>query len=300
VRTEAWANRLPNIGHPISNTRVHILDENLQPVLFGMAGEMYVGGLGVARGYLNRPDLTAERFVRDPFSTRPSARLYKTGDMARYLDDGKIAYLGRVDEQIKIHGYRIEPVEIEAVLNRHPTISSSVVVAGGSACEEKRLTAYLVTSNGNVPAAAEMRDFLQSSLPDYMVPTIFVNLPALPLTANGKIDRAALPDPNVENTLRDEVFTAPRTPIEKKLATTLCLLLNLSDVSVNDNLFLLGGHSLLGAQLIVKIRSTFGVDLALRTVFDAPTIAELSREIERLIIARVESMSEDEARALLA
>jgi amino acid adenylation domain-containing protein len=300
VQPEANDNGLPTIGRPIANTRVYILDENLQQVSPGAAGELYIGGVGVARGYLNRPDLTAERFVRDPFSDELGARLYKTGDLARYLNDGQIAYLGRIDEQIKILGYRIEPKEIEAAIDCHWAIESSVVVAGGPACEEKRLTAYLVMSNGNVPAAAEMRDFLQSSLPDYMVPTIFVNLPALPLTANGKIDRAALPDPNVENTLRDEVFTAPRTPIEKKLATILCSLLNLSDVSVNDNFFLLGGHSLLGTQLIVKIRSTFGVDLALRTLFDAPTIAELSSEIERLIIARVESMSEDEARALLA
>jgi len=300
VRIETSANRLPNIGHPISNTRVHILDENLQPVLFGTAGELYVGGVGVARGYLNRPDLTAERFVRDPFSIGRQARLYKTGDMARYLDDGKIAYLGRVDEQIKIHGYRIEPVEIEAALNRHPTISSSVVVACGSACEERRLTAYLVMSNGTSAAAAELRSFLQSSLPDYMVPSIFVKLQSLPLTTNGKVDRAQLPLPNIDNILRDEVFTAPRTPTEVRLATMLCSLLNLDEVSVNDNFFLLGGHSLLGAQLIVKIRGAFGVNLALRTLFDAPTISELSSEIERLIFARVESMSEEEAMRLLA
>ena len=155
-------------------------------------------------------------------------------------------------------------------------------------------------SNGTTPAAADLRSFLQSELPDYMVPSVFVTLPAMPLTANGKVDRVALPEPNAENTLRDEEFIRPRTPIEQRLATTLSALLNLSEVSVNDNFFLLGGHSLLGTQLIVKIRSAFGVDLALRSLFDAPTIGELSSEIERLIIARIESMSEDEAQRLLA
>lgn len=300
VQAQVSATGLPTIGRPIANTRVYILDKNLQPVPVGTAGELHIGGVGVARGYLNRPDLTAERFVRDPFSAEPGARMYKTGDMARYLDDGEIAYLGRVDEQIKILGYRIEPVEIEAAIDRHPAIESSVVVAFGPAGEEKRLAAYLVTSNGTIPAAAELRSFLQSSLPDYMVPSMFVKLQSLPLTANGKIDRAALPEPNAENTLRDDVFMPPRTPVEERLATILCSLLNLNEVSVNDNFFLLGGHSLLGTQLIVKIRGAFGVDLALRTLFDTPTISDLSSEIERLILARVESMSEDEARRLLA
>jgi amino acid adenylation domain-containing protein len=300
-RVPAEANgALPTIGRPIANTRVYILDENLQPAPAGTPGELYIGGTGVARGYLNRPDLTAERFVRDPFSDEPTARLYKTGDMARYLNDGQIAYLGRIDEQIKILGYRIEPVEIEVAIDCHPAIEASVVVACGSACEEKRLTAYLVMRNGTAPAAADLRAFLQNSLPDYMVPTVFVKLRALPLTANGKIDRTALPEPNYENTLRDEVFTVPRTPIEERLATILCSLLNLNEVSVNDNFFLLGGHSLLGTQLIVKIRGVFGVDLALRTLFDTPTISELSSEIERLILARVESMSDDEVMRLLA
>jgi amino acid adenylation domain-containing protein len=299
-RVKTRAVGLPTIGRPIDNTQVYILDENLQRIPAGAAGELCIGGLGVARGYLNRPEQTAKQFVSDPFSAEPSARLYRTGDLARYLDDGEIAYLGRIDEQIKILGHRIEPNEIEAVLDRHPAIASSVVIARGAACEEKRLAAYLVMSNGTTPAAAGLRGFLQSELPDYMVPSVFVKLPAVPLTANGKVDRAALPEPNAENTLRDEEFIRPRTPIEQRLATTLCALLNLSEVSVNDNFFLLGGHSLLGTQLIVKIRSTFGVDLALRTLFDAPTIAELSAEIEQQIIAKVENMSEEEAQRLLA
>jgi amino acid adenylation domain-containing protein len=299
-RVQTGAGGLPTIGRPIANTQVYILDEQLEHVPTGVPGELYIGGVGVARGYLNRPQLTAERFVSDPFSAVASARLYRTGDRARCLDDGAIAYLGRIDEQIKILGHRIEPNEIEAMLDRHPAIAASVVTARGAACEEKRLAAYLVMSNGTTPAAADLRGFLQSKLPDYMVPSVFVKVPAIPLTRNGKVDRVALPEPNAENTLRDEEFIRPRTSVEQRLAKTLCALLNLNEVSVNDNFFLLGGHSLLGTQLIVTIRSTFGVDLPLRTLFDAPTIAELSAEIEHQIIAKVENMSEEEALRLLA
>lgn len=298
--SELLISGLPTIGQPIANTEVFILDENLCQVMSGAAGELYVGGMNVARGYRNRPDLTAERFIGNPFSDGQSARLYRTGDLARHLPNGDIAYLGRADEQIKILGYRIEPSEIEAAIGRHPAIAASAVIARGSNCAEKRLTAYITMRNGVTPSAAELREFLKTSLPEYMLPSIFARLDRLPLTANGKVDRAGLPEPTIENTLRDEDFIGPRTPIETRLAKILCSLLNLSEVSVNDNFFLLGGHSLLGTQLIGKIRNAFGVDMALRTLFDAPSIAELSSEIERLIFARVESMSEEEAQALLA
>lgn len=291
---------LPTIGRAIANTQIYILDQNLAQVQPGEAGEIFIGGENVGRGYLNRPDLTLERFISDPFSTQPGARLYRTGDLARQLPDGDIAYLGRADEQIKILGHRIEPAEVEAAIDRYPAIASSVVVARSVDCSEKRLTAYVTMRNGSTPSATELREFLQSSLPDYMLPAMFVKLERLPLTANGKVNRAALPEPTSENTLRDEDFVAPRSPIEQRLGKILCSLLTLTEVSVNDNFFLLGGHSLLGTQLIGKIRGAFGVDLSLRTLFDTPTIAELSSEIERLIIARVENMSEDEARALLA
>jgi amino acid adenylation domain-containing protein len=293
-------NGLPTIGRPIANTEVYILDENLRQLAPGETGELYVGGMSVARGYRNRLDLTAERFICDPFSSGEGARLYRTGDLARCLPSGDLVYLGRADEQIKILGYRIEPSEIEAAIDRHPAIAASAVIARGSNCSEKRLTAYITMRNGTTPSAAEMREFLKTSLPDYMLPSIFATLDRLPLTANGKVDRAGLPEPTIENTLRDEDFIAPSKPVEMRLAKILCSLLNLSEVSVNDNFFLLGGHSLLGTQLIGKIRSTFGVDLALRTLFDAPSIAELSSEIERLIFARVENMTEEEAQALLA
>src|SRR6266568_4030991 len=297
VRPDGNAKGLPTIGRSIANTSIYILDENLREVPPGAEGELCIGGVGVARGYLNRPELTAEKFIADRFSLEPGARLYRTGDLARYLDNGEIAYLGRVDEQIKILGYRIEPAEVERVLNRHSAIESSVVVARG---DEKRLAAYLVISNGTIPTALELRRLVTSELPEYMAPSIFVRLDKLLTTPNGKVDRSALPEPDHENTLRDESFVAPRTAIEKRLATILSSLLNLNEVSVNDNFFLLGGHSLLGTQLLARIRSTFGVDLTLRALFESPTIAELGSEIESLIFARVENMSEEEALQLLA
>lgn len=293
-------NELPTIGRAIDNANIYILDETGEPVRDGEVGELHIGGAGVARGYRNRPDLTAEKFIADSFSQKPGARLYRTGDRARRLANGDIAYLGRGDDQIKIRGYRIEPSEIEAAIDRHPAIASSVVVARGFNCSDQRLTAYVAMRNGTTPAAAELREFLSSSLPDYMMPSLFVRIPALPVTSNGKVDRQALPEPTIENTLRDDDFVAPGSPIEKKLSEIVCALLKIESVSINDNFFLLGGHSLLGTQLIVKIRSAFGVDLALRTLFDAPTIAELSSEIERLIVARIENMSEAEAESLLA
>lgn len=294
------ADALPTIGRPIANTQVYILDERLQQVPAGMVGELHIGGAGVARGYLHQPDLTAERFIRDPFSDELSARLYKTGDLARYASNGEIAYLGRIDDQIKIMGYRIEPNEIVAVLDRHPLVQTSVLVAREDTHGEKHLVAYVVLNSESQPSASDLRTFLGNELPEYMVPAVFVQLAALPLTENGKIDRGALPAPDSENTLRDQAFTAPRTIVEERLGTILCSLLELDQVSVHDNFFFLGGHSLLGTQLIAQIRSRFGVEVALRTLFDTPTIAELSSEIERLILARVESMNEDEVQRLLA
>ncbi len=300
VPNDTYSNTLPTIGRPISNTRVYILDENLQPVPVHAAGEIYVGGAGVARGYLNRPELTAEKFVRNPFSTDDSARLYRTGDLARYLANGEIAYLGRIDEQIKILGHRIEPNEIVTVLDRHPAVRASRVVARDDACSEKHLVAYVVLDPESEPSAAGLHSFLQKELPQYMVPAVFVRLETLPLTQNGKVDRAALSAPNSENTLRDQDFTPPRTPVEERLAVMLSALLGLEQVSVHDNFFMLGGHSLLGTQLISQIRGTFGVELALRTLFEAPTIEQLAGEIEGLIMARVAALSEDEVQRLLA
>lgn len=290
---------LPTIGRPISNTQIYILDENLREVPAGEAGELFIGGAGVARGYLNRPELTAERFIRDPFSSEAGARLYRTGDRARSLPSGEIAYLGRLDDQIKILGHRIEPNEIVAVLDRHPAIQASVVIARDDAYGEKHLVAHIVLKDQAQPATVELRSFLELELPTFMVPAIFVPVEALPLTPNGKIDTVALPAPNAENTLRDLPFISPRTPVEERLAETLSSLLALEHISINDNFFLLGGHSLLGTQLIAQLRGQFGVDLGLRTLFDSPSVAQLAIEIERLIQIKIAAMSEEEVATLL-
>ena len=299
VRTSDCS-ELPSIGRPIANTSLYLLDENRQEVLAGEVGEIYIGGANVGRGYLNNPEATNDKFIRDPFSAEPDARMYRTGDLARRCADGDIAYVGRADEQIKIHGFRIEPAEIEAALDRHPAIASSVVVSRRFNCADARLIAYVTLKNGDRPTATALRCFLKSSLPEYMVPTLFVKIDSLRLTTNGKVDRKSLPAPDEENRLVDDVFVAPRTPIEERVAEILCALFKVKEVGINDNFFLLGGHSLLGAQLLTKIRNAFSIDLPLRAVFDAPTIAALSARIEREIIARVESMTEAEAQALVA
>jgi acyl carrier protein len=288
------------IGRPIANTQVYILDEHLRPVPAGVPGELHIGGVGLARGYLNRPALTAERFIPNPFSAEGGARLYKTGDRACYLPDGEIAFLGRIDDQIKIRGYRIEPNEIVAALDRHPAVQTSLVVAREDTPGGKCLVAYVVPAPGAQPAASALRDFLGTQLPDYMMPTAFVFLEALPLTPNGKVDRAALPAPDAAMGAQDGAFVAPRTPLEQRVARIVAGLLDLEQIGVDDNFFLLGGHSLLGTQVIARVADTFGVDLPLRTLFEAPTVAELSVEIERRVLARLEAMSDEEAQRLLA
>ncbi len=289
----------PSIGRPIDNTRIYILDECQRQVPIGVPGELYIGGAGVARGYVGRPDLTAERFIADPFGSEPGARLYKTGDLARFLPDGQIAFMGRTDQQIKIRGYRIEPGEIVSRLNRHPAIQTSIVLAREDTAGDKRLVAYLVLVPGaSVPASA-LREFLMTSLPDYMVPATFVRLEMLPLTPNGKLDQATLPAPHQANILRDGTVVAPATPTEERVARIIASLLQMEEVGVDENFFMLGGHSMLGAQLVMRIADSFGVDLSLRALFDAPTIRLLSAEIEELILARVQAMSSDEVLRLL-
>ncbi len=289
----------PTIGRPIDNMQVYILDEHLRQVPIGTAGELYIAGAGLARGYLNRPELTAERFIRHPFSDDASARLYKTGDRARWLDDGQIVFLGRTDSQIKIRGYRIEPDEVMAVLNEHPAVQTSIVVAQKGATDENRLVAYIVKVPDAELSAGSLRDAALLQLPDYMVPATFVLLKALPLTPNGKIDRAALPAPDEANTLRDGVIVAPETATERQLSEIVAPLLGLAQIGIDENFFLLGGHSLLGTQLIARIANTFGVDLPLRTLFEAPTIRQLSVEIEQLVLVKIAAMNEEEVLRLL-
>lgn len=290
--------KAPSIGRPISNTQIYLLDNYLQPVPIGIPGELYIGGDSLARGYLNRPGLTAEKFIPNPFDSKSSARLYKTGDLARYLPTGEIEFIGRNDDQVKVRGFRIELGEIESVLAEHPGIGSAVVVARGDSHGDKRLIAYVTT---DVPelGKAELREFLKARMPDYMVPSAFAVLERFPLTPNGKVDRAALPDPDDTRLLRNEDAAAPTTEIEKAVAEILASLLKLNEVDVQANFFDLGGHSLLGTQLIARIGEIYGIELPLRQVFESPTVAELAAEIEKILVAEIEAMSEEEAQQSL-
>jgi acyl carrier protein len=290
----------PSIGRAIDGVSVHIVDEQMQPVPAGTSGELLIGGAGVARGYLNAPELTAERFLRDPFDNNPDARLYKTGDLGRYLPDGQIAFLGRIDDQIKIMGYRIEPQEIITMLNRYPDIKDSFVTAYTDQSGNRRLVAYVVPATPERTKSSDLRHFLSGYLPDYMLPSTFVVVPELPRSAHGKLDRSALPEPSASNILDDDSFEAPQSPIEHHLAGFLSALLRVDRVGREDNFFMLGGHSLMGAQLIAKIQENFGVELSLRTLFEEPTVRGMSAEIERLIYAKVSALSESEAQQILA
>ena len=289
----------PPIGKPIANTQVHIVDEHMRPVPTGKPGEICIGGAGVARGYRNHSALTHQKFVRDPFSATPEARLYKTGDLGRYLATGEIEFLGRIDDQIKIRGYRVEPNEIVNVLNKFDGIRGSAVVAQESCSGDSRLIAYVVSSPESKTNFKELRAFLSARLPDYMIPANFVRLDFLPVNSNGKVDRASLPPPSASNSLQDDVQVLPTSSVEKAVAEILSGLLKVEQIGANANFFMIGGHSLLGTQLIARVRDTFGVDLALRNLFDNPTVAGIAKEIERLIHANIDSMTEEELRYAL-
>jgi acetyltransferase-like isoleucine patch superfamily enzyme/acyl carrier protein len=270
------------IGKPIANTRFYILDANLQPVPIGTPGELFIGGDGLARGYLNRPELTAEKFIADPFSTKQHARLYRTGDLARYHADGQIEFLGRIDNQVKIRGFRIELGEIEAALASHSNVREAIVTAREDNPGDKRLVAYLTAKNGEMPKASELRSLLHAKLPDYMLPSAFVTLEKLPLTASGKVDRKALPAPDAEQDRPDSsAFVAPRTPTEKALAGILCEILGMKRVGVEDDFFRLGGHSLLALQFQMRIEKRLGSRIELSWLFTEPTIRSLASAIER-------------------
>lgn len=282
---------LPSIGKAIDNTQIYILDESLRPVPVGTLGEIYIGGAGLARGYRNRPELTAERFIPNPFSADPESRLYRTGDFGSFLADGQIAFAGRADDQLKIRGHRVEINEIIAVLDRHPTVQSSIVVPREDKPGTKYLVAYVVPrqnqEKGQELNSKTLREFLRTFLPEYMLPAIFVRLERLPLSAHGKVDRQALPLPDAANTLRDEAFTSPRTALESEVGTIVTGLLNTRDVGVHDNFFLLGGSSFLGIQVIARVRERYGVEVPLRALFEAPTISELSAQIAQLRAAKM-------------
>ena len=258
------------IGYPITNTQIHILDQKLQHVPVGIPGELHIGGIGLARGYLNRPELTAEKFVNDPYRNAPNARLYKTGDLARYLATGEVEYLGRIDHQVKIRGFRIELGEIESALSEHPGVRDVAVVARGDAPGAKRLVAYLVASSP-APEISALRDHLKQTLPEYMVPSIFVFLENMPLTISGKIDRKALPAPEQQRPELGDLYVAPRTAAEKKLAAIWSKALRVEQVGIHDNFFELGGDSILSIQIISAARRV-GLKLTPKLLFANQTV----------------------------
>ncbi|WP_414542084.1 amino acid adenylation domain-containing protein [Nostoc sp. CCY0012] len=265
------------IGRPIANTQIYLLDSHLQPVPIGVAGELHIGGVGVARGYLNRLDLTNEKFISHPFSEEPQSRLYKTGDLARYLPDGNIEYLGRIDHQVKIRGFRIELGEIETVLSQHPSVREAVVLVQ----ENQFLVAYTIFHQNATNSINELRNYLQRHLPEYMIPSAFVLLDSLPLTPNGKVDRKALPAPEQTRTELEQKFVAPRNPTEEMLAGIWVKILGIEQIGIHDNFFDLGGHSLLATQVISQVRKAFGLEIPLRYLFASPTIAKLAKNIEK-------------------
>ncbi|MBA4376475.1 MAG: non-ribosomal peptide synthetase, partial [Anaerolinea sp.] len=271
------------IGCPIANTQIYILDSNLQPVPIGISGEIHIGGDGLARGYLHRPGLTAEKFIPDPFSVESGARMYKTGDLARYLPDGNIEFLGRIDQQVKIRGFRIELGEMETVLTRHPAVSEAVAIVREDKLGDKRLVAYFVPNSDETHlTVTELRQFMTEKLPNYMVPASFVALDALPLTPNGKVDRKALLALETPEYGRDKEYVAPQTPTEEALAKIWSELLGVEKVGANDNFFELGGHSLLAALVISRINKALQVMISLKILYNNPTINELGEEIDKV------------------
>ncbi|SEU29048.1 amino acid adenylation domain-containing protein/thioester reductase domain-containing protein [Stigmatella erecta] len=278
--TRVSRGQTPTIGRPVGNTQVYVLDSNREPMPIGVPGEVYIGGLGVARGYLGRPELTAERFVHSPFGGAPEARLYRTGDLARWLPDGQLEYLGRMDHQVKLRGFRIELGEIGAALLEHPGVRDAVVVVREGLGADKQLVAYVVGRGEKALDPAELRDYLKSKLPEYMVPFLFVSLGALPLTPNGKVDRAALPAPERMHAGPAKEHVAPRTAGEESLAAIWRQVLGVEQIGVHDNFFELGGHSLLLYRVLVLARSASGADIPLRALLQAPTLEEMTRAIE--------------------
>ncbi|HEX5873144.1 MAG TPA: amino acid adenylation domain-containing protein, partial [Pyrinomonadaceae bacterium] len=281
------------IGSPLDNTQIYLLDERLRPAPAGTPAELHIGGDGLARGYLGRPELTAEKFIPDPFSKVPGQRLYKTGDLARWTDEGKLEYAGRRDHQVKIRGVRIELAEVEAALSRHPDLKQAVINALEDTPGEKRLVAYVVPTDGPL-SVSQLRNFIRQELPEYMVPSAFVFLERLPVTASGKVDRLALPEPLEVRPELDAVYTAPHTPVERELADIWTELLHTEQIGVHDNFFDLGGHSLMATQMLSRVRPHFHVELMLQDFFKRPTISAMAQLIEEDIIAKTNPTSLDE------
>lgn len=302
--------KIVSIGGPIANTQIYLLDAEHSFVPAGIVGEVYVGGPGVGRGYLNQPELTAQRFVPNPFSNEGGDRLYRTGDLARYQADGKIEFLGRIDHQVKIRGVRIEPGEIETALAQHSGVREAVVMAKEDEPDDKRLVAYVVPKEGQALTASELRSVLKEKLPEYMIPSGFVFLDALPMTPNGKVDRRALPAPDQARPELTATFVAPRTPLEEGLARIWAEVLGIERVGVNDDFFDLGGQSLAASQVTSRVIKSFQLDLPVRALFEAPTVAEMAAVITQSqarnlagedldrILTELEALSDEEAREL--
>ena len=290
----ADAERAVPIGRPVANTRIYVLDPNGFPAPLGVPGELHIGGIQVGRGYLDRPALTAEKFVPDAFSADAGSRLYRTGDLARWRADGALEYLGRMDHQVKVRGFRIEPGEIEAALASHPAVREAVVVAREDAPGDVRLVAYAAVS-GDAPPADALRAFLRERLPEHMVPSAFVPLDALPLSPNGKIDRRALPAPDRQSSAA--AYVAPRSEVEEALAAIWAEVLGVERVGVHDDFFALGGYSLLAVRVASRVQEAFGVSLPLHALFQAPTVESLS---QRIALAQLEAQPDDEVLRLLA
>jgi natural product biosynthesis luciferase-like monooxygenase protein/amino acid adenylation domain-containing protein len=274
--------KIVHIGRPIANMRAYVLDAKLRPLPIGVPGELCIAGDGVSAGYLNQPELTAQRFIADPFSESATGRLYRTGDRARLLADGIIEFLGRSDNQVKIRGFRVEVEEVEAAIRAHAAIREAAVTSREVAPGDRRLIAYIVAAYSPAPAPTvdELRRFVGKTLPDYMVPSAFVALDALPRTPNGKVDRARLPEPDLSSLELGTGYVAPRTPVEEMLAAIWASVLGVDRVGVEDNFFTLGGHSLMGMRVMARVRQAFNVDVPLRRLFEAPTIARLAESIE--------------------
>ncbi|NJM70750.1 MAG: non-ribosomal peptide synthetase [Scytonema sp. RU_4_4] len=289
------------IGRPIANTQIYLLDSHLQPVPIGVPGEVYIGGLGLARGYLNRPELTAQKFIANPFSEEPNARLYKTGDLGRYLPDGNIEFLGRIDHQVKLRGYRIELTAIEAILQQHPVVREAVVTLREEESGSKRLVAYVVPQQKPAPATNELRSFLRQKLPEYMIPNAFVILEELPLTPSGKVDRQSLPaseqvksQPEMlvqeESTAEQTNYVAPRTVVEEALATIWSQVLGIKLLGIHDNFLELGGDSIQSIQVVAKAYEA-GLKFSINQLFEHLTIAELAMVVETISVSQQEERS---------
>jgi acyl carrier protein len=292
------------IGRPIANTACYVLDEQAQPVPLGAPGRLFIAGAGVARGYVGQEELTAERFVADPFVSAPGGRMYDTGDLVRRLPDLTLEFLGRIDEQVKIRGFRVEPAELEVALRRHPAVTDAVVVVREETPGDPRLVAYCAVDGA--PTMDELRRHLADWVPEFMLPSAIVTLDTLPRTPSGKVDRLALPDP--AQAVESE-YVAPHSPLEETVAAIWADVLGVEKVGVEDDFFALGGHSLLATQVVAQVRSDFAVELPLHSLFTCPTVKSLSAEIMRLmgdddetaeLLKQMEGLSDEEAALLLA